>query len=226
VTRFGRLPQTRRPVQLRRQRPGLRRWLSAGIVALAVAFGLHALAPAPPAHVPVLVAARDLPAGHRLQDGDLRVAAWAPGSVPEGRRSSSAAAVGRLTAGPLPRGAPVTDAGLVGPGLLLGQPSDVLAVPVRISAGSVAGLVSRGDRVDVISTVTSETVVAGALVLAEPAQPAAGSGAGLDLGAAEADGAGSGLDGDAVVLGVRLGEAQRLAHAEAVGALTIAVHPR
>jgi Flp pilus assembly protein CpaB len=225
VSRFGR---TAGPVRLRRQRPGLRRLLSAGIACLAVALGLKHLAPTPPTPLPVLVAARDVAAGHRLTSGDLRVASWPPGSGPDGRLSNVAPALGRVSAGPLRRGAVVTSADLLGPGLLTGQPPDLLAVPVRLADGALGGLVGRGDRVDVISAVTSSTVVEDAVVLADPA-PGPADGGGLDLGSSlttPSGGDGSGSAAGSVILGVPSWAAERLAHAGAVGPLTIAVRPR
>jgi hypothetical protein len=122
----------------------------------------------------------------------------------------------------------VTSADLLGPGLLSGQPPDLLAVPVRLADGSLDGLVGRGDRVDVISAATSSTVVEEAVVLADPAPGPADAG-GLDLSSSLATspgGDGSAAGAGSVILGVPIWAAQRLAHAEAVGPLTIAVHPR
>jgi Flp pilus assembly protein CpaB len=122
----------------------------------------------------------------------------------------------------------VTSADLLGPGLLTGQPPDLLAVPVRLADGALGGLVGRGDRVDVISAVTSSTVVEDAVVLADPA-PGPADGGGLDLGSSlttPSGGDGSGSAAGSVILGVPSWAAERLAHAGAVGPLTIAVRPR
>lgn len=217
------------PPRLRRQRPELRRFLAAGLVCLAVAVALHAAAPTAPPTEPVLVAARDLPAGHRLDRADLTMAAWAPGSGPVDRLTRTDDAVGRLSAGPLRRGSSITDAELLGPGLLTGQATDLVAVPVQVVGGGLAGLVGRGDRIDVIAAATSSTVVSAAVVLADPAQPSSADGLGLgaaDATATGASGLSAGSAGQSVILGVPLEAAQALAHAEAVGPLTIAVHPR
>jgi Flp pilus assembly protein CpaB len=229
-----------RPTALRRQRPSLRRLLSAGLACLAVAVALRVLAPTPAAQTPVLVAAHDLPAGHQLGPDDLSVSGWRPGSGPSGRLSAPGPAVGRVTSGPVQRGSPVTEADLLGTGVLTGQPPDLLAVAVPVADGSLTRLVRRGDRVDVLAAATSSAVVSDAVVLAEPgaADPVtglssgfggAGAGTGSAGGAGGSIGGGAGLDpggGSSVVLGVRLWDAERLAHAEASGALTLAVHPR
>ena len=186
-------------VHLRRRRPGLRRLLAAGLLAGGAAVALPVLAPTPSPHPTVLVAAHDLAAGQVLSGSDLRRAAWAPGTVPGAAVRDAGAAVGRILSGPLTTGSPVTEAGLLGPGLLTGQDAGLLAVPVRLSEPMPAGLVRPGDRVDVLSGAGGSTVASDAVVLA--AQPA-------------------------LVLGVGLEAAERLAQAESVGPLGLAVQAR
>jgi pilus assembly protein CpaB len=235
---------------LRRRRPGVRRWLSAGLVAAAAAVGLRVLAPVPPRLVPLVVAAHDIPAGHRLAASDVRVAEWLRGTGPGRAMAQVGGAVGRVSAGPLAAGSAVTDADLLGPGLLTGQPPGLLAVPVRVAESAAAGLVQPGDRVDVIAVAGSGgsagsagsagsgssgsgggsgAVVTGVVVLAEPAAGATGGDSGgLPGGFAGGAGAvaGSTLDGTVIVVGVPLGDAERLARAQANGQLSLAVHPR
>ena len=227
----------RRPAGLRRQHPGLRRLLSAGLAALAAAVALARLAPAPPQLVPVLVAAHDIAAGHRLGPDDLELAGWRPATVPSDRVASAGAAVGQVTSGPVPRGSALTATGLLGPGVLSGQPPDLLAVAVPLTDAGLATLLRRGDRVDVLamtSRSSSAPVVTAAVVLADATGTGTASGtspyveaspAGSPLAAGDTAGPASG-SGGTVVLGVRLSEAERLAQAEAVGALTLALHPR
>jgi Flp pilus assembly protein CpaB len=224
-------------------------------VAAAAAVGLRILAPAPPRLVPVVVATHDIAAGHRLAAGDVRVAGWLPGTGPRRAVAQAAGAVGRVSAGPLAAGSAVTEADLLGPGLLTGQPPGLLAVPVRVAESAAAGLVRRGDRVDVIAVAgsggaagagasggsggsgASLAVVTGVVVLADPAGGETGgdsdglsgsfSGSfsgGLSGGAGGLGG--SALDGTVVVVGVPLGDAERLASAQATGRLSLALHPR
>ncbi len=219
-----------RPVGLRRQHPGLRRLLSAGLACLATAVALAHLAPAPPRLVPVVVAAHDIPAGHRLGPDDLARSGWRPGTEPADRFATPGGAVGRVTSGPVPRGSALTSADLLGPGVLSGQPPDVVAVAVPLADAGLATLVRRGDRVDVLAA-SSSAVVTGAVVLADASGPAGTNGSAGTAGALAggATGSGGGSTGGptaTVLLGVRLGEAERLAQAEAVGTLTLAVHPR
>lgn len=216
-------------VQLRRRRPGLRRLLAAGLVAAAVAVALPRLAPAPAHRVRVLVAAHDLAAGRQLTDSDLRVASWAPGTAPRDELHEPAQAAGRVLAGPLTEGSPVTRAGLLGAGLLAGQEEGLLAVPVRLTAAAPKGLVEAGDRVDVLSAASGSAVATDAVVLAADLRTGADGGpADLDgLGGSSGAGAGwSGTAGPVLVLGVGLDAAERLTKAQAAGPLGVAVHPR
>ena len=86
-----------------------RRLLAAGLGAGAVAAALTAVAPAPPDTVGVLTAARDLAAGTALAPADLVVAALPAALVPAGALTDVAAVAGRLAAGPVRQGEPLTD---------------------------------------------------------------------------------------------------------------------
>jgi len=134
-----------------------RRLLTAGLIASAVAAGLRVLAPAPAPTVPLLVAARDLPAGAVLTARDVRTAQWPRGSAPAGVVVGT---VGRRLAGAVRRGEPLTDVRLRGPGVLAGQDPSTRAVVVRL-ATSTAGLVRPGDRVDVVAVGAAGALSAG-----------------------------------------------------------------
>lgn len=127
----------------------LRRPLAALFAAAAAALGLLALRPAPPPSVGVLAAARDLRAGATLTASDLRRARLPPGVVPSGALRSGAA--GRVLAGPMRRGEPLTDARLVGGGLLRGHGPGTVATPVRIADAGAVRLVRPGDHIDVLT---------------------------------------------------------------------------
>ncbi|GAA1138050.1 SAF domain-containing protein [Nocardioides aquiterrae] len=195
-----------RPVRravLARRRP-----LAALLTAVAVATGLHAATAPPPAAVHVLVAARDLPSGAVLSPGDLRTAGFAPGSVPDGAVADPA---GHTLAAPLRAGEPVTDVRLVGPSLTDGYPG-LAAVPVRLPDAAMAGLLTVGDRVDLVSAHPQggpATLVASDVpVLALP--PGDG-----EVGAA-------GLTGRLVVVGAPPSDVPRIADASVRTFLTIA----
>lgn len=148
-------------------------------VSLALLALVLALRPAPrtatvqeSADVPVTVAAADLPAGAVLTAADLSVARFPAVLVPAGVAADPAGLAGRVLAGGVRAGEPVTDVRLVGAGLTTLLPDGQVAAPVRLADLAVAALVRAGDRVDVLATppdaATAEVVAGSALVLATP----------------------------------------------------------
>ena len=133
---------------------------------------------AEPAGAPAAVAAADLPAGTVLAPADLRPARLPAGLVPEGLAPDPELLVGRVLAGAVRAGEPVTDVRVVGAGLTALLPEGQVAAPVRLADLAVAALVSAGDRVDVLATTadtgTAEVIAASALVLATPGSGADG----------------------------------------------------
>jgi len=128
----------------------LRRALAA---ALALAALLVALLPDPAdERAPVLVAAHDLTAGTPIAAADVTISGWPPTLAPGGVLRTVAEAEGRVPAGPVRAGEPITDLRLVGPGLTerAGGPG-ASAVPVRPADPAVAALLSPGARVDLIA---------------------------------------------------------------------------
>jgi Flp pilus assembly protein CpaB len=206
LTRLGR--RLRRRVLVRR-RP-----LAALSAGLAVAAGLHAVAAPSPHTVPVVVAARDLAAGAPVRAGDVRTAAFRPGSVPAGLVADP---VGRTLASPLRAGEPVTDARLLGPALARASPGGV-AVPVRLSDPGTAALLRVGDQVDLVSTDPqdgSTTVLASrVLVLALPAE--------TDSDGVAGAAAGGTLTGRVVVLAVPVADVTSVSGASVTHFLTFA----
>jgi pilus assembly protein CpaB len=162
----------------------LLRRVAAGLLATTAL--LLALRPEPPARagppdVPVVVAAHDLSPGAVLASLDLSVVPWPAGRPPDGVVASPAELEGRVLAGGVRRGEPLTDVRLVGSQLSDQLPPGLVAAPVRLADLAVSGLVSAGDRVDVLAAAAeapqAEVVAAGALVLAAagPAQAEAGA---------------------------------------------------
>jgi Flp pilus assembly protein CpaB len=185
--------------------------LASGLAAAAVASGLSAVVPAPAATVPVLTAAHDLAAGAALGPDDVVVAALPRALVPAGALSDVALAAGRLLAGPVRQGEPLTDVRLLGAGLL--PPGPEVAVPVRLAEPATGALVQAGDVVDVLSAApeggpAAQVVATRLTVLAVPAL---------------ADAAG---EGALVVVAASRSTAARLAAAAVTGRLSVAVHPR
>lgn len=132
----------------------LRRPLAALFAAAAAGLALLALRPGPPPSVRVLAAARDLPAGTTLSPSDLRPVALPPASVPSG--ALRADAVGRVIAGPMRQGEPLTDVRVLGDALLHGYGPGKVATPVRIADPDAVRLLHPGDRIDVLTTPTGE----------------------------------------------------------------------
>jgi Flp pilus assembly protein CpaB len=172
--------------QLRRTARRHRSALAALLAAGAVASGLAAISPTPARHVAVLVAARDIAAGHVLGARDVVAEELPPSTVPDGALRPGDRVAGRLAAGALRRGEPLTDARLAGPGLLTGsaaRDAAEVAAPVRIADAGAAALLSPGDRVDVLATPpdgagATTVVAANVVVLAVPrADPAVDDGA-------------------------------------------------
>jgi Flp pilus assembly protein CpaB len=165
-----------------------RRLLAGVLTGVAVLAGFRAVAAPPPATVPVLVAGRDLPAGTTLRDQDLRTVGFAPGTTPDGMAREPS---GRVLVTRVRRGEPITDARLLGASLVDGQ-SGVVAMPVRLPDGAMAGLLRVGDHIDLLAADPQGGVAVpvsdAALVLALPP--------GSD------DTAADGLPGRLVVLGV------------------------
>jgi len=149
---------------LRRHHPGRRRLAAAGLAAGALASSLHALAPGPPARSSVLVAVRDVPAGTVLGAADLRLARRTASELPQGALTDPASAVGRAVGSGMRTGEALTDARLVGPGLLAGRPVGQVAAPVRIADGEAAALLRAGDRVDVLQAAGNDGDAVGGAV--------------------------------------------------------------
>lgn len=126
-----------------------RRGLAALCAFLAVLLGLSALAPAPPATSPALVAAADLPAGHTLAAKDLRTAGYPPDLLPDAAVTDTGQLVGRVLAAPIPSGGLLTDRSTVSVELTP-EPGQVL-VPIPVADASVLALLRVGDRITVVS---------------------------------------------------------------------------
>lgn len=132
------------------------RRVTAGLLAAgAVGAALTVVAPAAPASRPVLAAARDLPAGIVLSGAELAVVRIPPAVAPDGALDPAAPIDGLVLAGPMRRGEVLTDARLLGPGLLDqlagGSGQGLVAIPVRLADPGVARLLHAGQLVDVLA---------------------------------------------------------------------------
>jgi len=208
--------------------------VAVGVAVLLLAV-LRVLAPTATPTQAVLVAARDLPAGHVLEPGDLRQVDWpADLSPPPGDPATAAGLLGRSLASPVRAGEAVTDVRLLGPGVLTGQPAGSLAVPVRLADPTAAALVAVGDRVDLIAGAPPDAAAIGAgpsgsdvvasdvLVLAVPGHADGDVAGGLGALTGGGDETGAAAAGVLVVATDR-GTAVRLAGTQAGQVLSVAV---
>jgi pilus assembly protein CpaB len=109
--------------------------------------------------VPMLVAARDLPPGTTLRDGDLTVSRLPPSLRPKAALTDPAEARGRVLAAATTEGEPLTAPRLLGhenTHMTSGDPS-AAAVPFRLADPAVAALLTAGLRVDVVTVSPSST---------------------------------------------------------------------
>jgi pilus assembly protein CpaB len=168
--------------RFRRPRSPLHLARRVAAVLLAAGAIVMALRPSPgppadrgPATVGVAVAARDLPAGTVLSREELTVTHLAPSAVPSGTAAEPAPLIGRVLAGSVRAGEPLTDVRLVGAGLTRLLPDGQVAAPLRLADLAVAALVHTGDRVDVLATPhespLAEVIAPDALVLAADSRP-------------------------------------------------------
>ncbi|MCY7341618.1 MAG: SAF domain-containing protein, partial [Pseudonocardia sp.] len=138
-----------------------RRLLAGGLLAGAMAFGLHALAPPPTPTVAVVSATRDLPAGARLGEADVTLARLDPRSVPDGALPRLAVALAGTVVSAVRRGEVLTDVRLLGSGTLDRLGPGLVATPVRIADSESVGLLRPGSVVDVLAAGAAEGASAG-----------------------------------------------------------------
>lgn len=182
--------------------------LAGGLTAAAVALGLPTVAPTADPGVRVVAAARDLLPGEPLAEQDLVEVEVPRDVVPSGAVTDAPAVVGRLVAGPVRRGEPLTDVRLLGASLV--PAGGLVAAPVRVADPATGALVRPGDRVDVLAAAPeggplASVVAADVGVLAVPAL---------------ADDTG---EGALLVLAASPTTAARLAAAAVTGRLSVAV---
>lgn len=144
-----------------------RRVLAAVLLAAASGLAVHSAAADPAPGEPVLVAARDLPAGYVLSAEDLTRVELPADAVPSGALSATQAE-GRTLGSPAARGEPLTETRLRGRGELTGAPPGTVAVPVPVSDPATLTAVEPGDSVRVLGGPTNGDGVNPAT--AEPAE--------------------------------------------------------
>ena len=215
-----------------------RRALITGVLAAAaVAAALDVLAPDPPPIVRVVAAARDLAGGAIVQPSDVRLAGLPPAAVPEGALTDRDGVTGRVLAGPVRRGEPLTDIRFVGSPLLAGFGEGMVAAPVRLADPGIVAVLHSGDLVDILAARPpatadvadspmsamaladggSATVVAAGVHVITVLTSSADPGGLLGAGAGSADS----MDGTLVLIAATPQTAQRLAEASVMSSLSI-----
>jgi Flp pilus assembly protein CpaB len=128
----------------------LRRWLAAGLVLTGLLLVAHPGSARGAPTTPTVVAARDLPSGATLRAADVRLADFPGDARPSGALSTLDIADGRLLAGAVRAGEPLTDVRLATTIAASGDPATA-TVPVRLADPAVAELLRPGQRVDVVA---------------------------------------------------------------------------
>jgi pilus assembly protein CpaB len=129
-----------------------RRLAIALLLCVAAGITVHQLTPPPADTVTALAAARDLPAGTALAGADLVATPIPQRLMTAGAVADRSQATGKQLAAPMRKGQLLTDAQLLGPGLLAGTPPGSAAVPLRMADPSSIQLVSPGQLVNVVLT--------------------------------------------------------------------------
>jgi hypothetical protein len=144
-----------------------------------------------------------------LVAGDLELRRYPAAVAPRG---SVADATGRVLAGPVRRGEPVTDVRLVAPSLVSAYPG-LVALPVRVADADAAALLRVGDHVDLVAadprhgTASYVAVHVPVLALPTPTQESASGG----------------LSGRLVVIGTVQGDVDRIVGASATDLLSVVI---
>lgn len=173
------------PSRRARWRRTVLRRVAAGLCLL-LALGIAADARADATRtVPVLVAARDVPAGTTLTAADVRTEQRRQVELPAGALVAAREVVGRPTTVAVTASEVLTAARVLGPGALAGLPLGSRVVPVPL-LDPATGLVRVGDRVDLYppgspAPTTTDTLVVGVLPAGDggalSVAPSTGSGA-------------------------------------------------
>jgi Flp pilus assembly protein CpaB len=162
----------------------LRRWLAAGLLLTGTLLVAHPGSARGAPTTPTVVAARDLPSGATLRAADVRLTELPGDARPSGALATLDAVEGRLLAGAVRAGEPLTDVRLATAIPAAGDPATA-TVPVRLADSAVADLLRPGQRVDVVAApepgASTSVLASGAMVVTigtpdtAAARPLAGS---------------------------------------------------
>lgn len=139
---------------------------------LVVAFGLaREVAPAAPRTTPVVVAAREVPAGRALRLADLRVRQVPTALVPGTAVSDPDEVLARRTAVSLPRGLAVVEPVLEGERFGVDPPPGTVIVAITVAEAAAVGMLRAGDVVDLVTPTSTPAFSASPQDAGSPAPP-------------------------------------------------------
>ena len=130
--------------------------------------------------LPVLVAARDVPAGAALRPGDLRLLTLPEAAIPQDALTLTEQAVGRTVVAHLPARAVLTASHLTSSGSLVA--AGRVALPVTLSDTAPVGLLRAGDTIDLLGVAARGVVEVLASSVRVVTIPAAGDSGTLGSG--------------------------------------------
>lgn len=166
-----------------------RRLVSAALAAAAV-LGCVGVARAPEGgpRATVVVAVRNLSAGHTLGPGDVVEQSRPAGFAPAQPLRAADQVSGRRLAGPVSAGEVLTQGRLLGRGLLAGRPAEEVAVHVAVADPGALAMLRPGDEIDLLLAATGDVVASAATVLALSSTDGDSSGVGLGAHSLTQDG--------------------------------------
>lgn len=152
-----------------------RRPLAALLVFIGVLAALSVLRPAPPPAAPALLAARDLPAGTRLQSVDLTLVEFPADHLPPGTLGDPGEAEGLTLSAPLSAGEVLTRTRLAPAAVSYAR--GTYAVPLRLADAGVATLLAPGMVIDIVRSErgSAQILADGVRVITVPRRDATGS---------------------------------------------------
>lgn len=156
----------------------IRRWLAAGLLLAGVLLFAYPGSARGAPTTPTVVAAHDLPSGAVLRAPDFRLADLPDSARPVGVLSTLDDVDGRLLAGAVRAGEPLTDVRLATPLPGSGDPATA-TVPVRLADAGVAELLEPGRHVDIVAApepgVPASVLASGATVVVVGHREASGA---------------------------------------------------
>lgn len=205
------------------RRSRARRVIAGLVLAGASMTAVGAVRPAAQPTEPVVVAARDVPAGQQLQPADLKTVPW-PTSARVPATTGRAGLIGQTVVTPLRAGEPVTTTRLRSADRLPAVAADEVVVSIPVADTSLARLLRVGDRVEAWASSSGTPIGSRLRVVATITPPAETTGS---LSGTSARGS----EPPAVLVAVRRDVASALARAQAgsqnpATAVLLAVTPR